>query len=393
MARRVLLAWEQGAGFGHTTQLARLGVRLRQEGVEPMAAVRYPQLSAPLVAAGIRVIQAPPWPAPRPRDDDRMPASATLTDTLALLGLRDPLSVSAVLRGWRSILDTEQPDLMVADYAPLAGVAARGRCAIMQAGTPYCLPPQDLEAMPLQHSFAPPRHSDTDVLAAVNTALDETGLPPLPRIGALFAGNDHFVRSFPLIDPYADLRPHQAEGPILAALPQPRRDDARGIFCYMHLEGAGRPDVTQMLLDLAPQLEIYVPGAPKPWRAALQRAGARVHEAPVPIAPALARCRLVLHQGSAGIAADALLAGVPQFTFSIHVEHYLNGEALAAAGVGRNVPLFWSRAQVDASHVRALLDDEDARMLADAAGLMHRAAIKTDPLEVLAARCLALLDG
>lgn len=389
--RRVLLTWEQGRGFGHTTQLAQLGRRLRAAGAEVAAAVRFPELSRPLAEAGIRLVQAPAWPDPAPRPGDALPASATLTDTLARLGLRDPDSIAAVLRGWRAILDAERPDLMVCDYSPLAAVAARGRCPVMQCGTAYCLPPSDLAEMPVQHDFAAPRHSNAEVMAALNTALERQGLPPLERIGALFAGDDVFVRSFPLLDPYADLRTREAEGPVLSAPIGPAREDARTVFAYLHLEVAGRADVLAELVALGPALEIHVPRAGSLITGPLKAAGARVHERPVAIGAALATSRLVVHQGSAGIAAEALLAGVPQFTLSLHVEHYLNAEALAAAGVSRHVPLFDPAARLAGESLRGIYADADALLLARAAGEMHRALMTPDPLEVLTARTLALL--
>lgn len=389
--KRVLLAWEQGAGFGHTTQLARLARRLMEAGAEVAAAVRYPELARPLVEAGVRLVQAPPWPAPAPRPEDQVPASVTLTDTLARAGLRDPDSVRVVLRSWREILRAERPDLIVCDYAPLAAPAARELCPVMQVGTAYCLPPSHLVDMPVLHTFAPPLHRDADVLAAVNTALGAEGMAELPGMGALFAGDDTFVRTFPLIDPYADLREREAEGPILAAPIPERRPDARGIFAYIHPDVAARPDVARILLSLGPQLEIHIPGAGPGFIEPLRATGARVHEHPATMAEVLPRVRLVLHQGSAGVATEALLAGVPQFTLSVHVEHYLNGESLAAAGVGRNVPLFDPAARADREQVLEMLADEDALLLADAAGRMHRAAIAADPLDELTRRCRALL--
>lgn len=390
-AKRVLLAWEQGAGFGHTTQLARLGRRLMAAGNDVVAAVRYPQLSAPLAEAGIRVLQSPIWPPPVQRPEDSRPASATLCDSLGRAGLRDAASVRTALKGWRVILDTEQPDLMVCDYAPLAAPAAGGRCAIMQAGTAYCLPPSDLEAMPALHDFAPPMHHDRDLLANVNAALADEGTAPLERIGALFAGDDVFVRTFPLIDPYADLRKRQAEGPILGETIGPARPDARGIFAYLHPQVASRPDVMEALRTLGPELEIYVPDAEPGLIDPLRTAGARVHARPAAMAEVLARSRLVVHQGSAGIATEALLAGVPQVTLCVHGEHYVNGECLAAAGLSHNLPLFDPRVRVAVETIRAMHADEEAHFIAEAAGRMHRAMLEEDPLHVLTRRCLALL--
>lgn len=389
--RRVLLAWEQGAGFGHTTQLARLAVRLMEGGAEVVAAVRYPELSRPLVEVGVRLVQAPPWPAPPPRPEDAIPASVTLTDTLARAGLRDPESVGTVLRAWREILHAERPDLMVCDYAPLAAPAAQGVCPVMQAGTAYCLPPAHLVDMPELHAFAPRLHADADVVGAINTALRAEGMAEIAGMGSLFAGDDVFVRTFPLIDPYADLREREAEGPILAAPIPEQRPDARGIFAYVHPDVAARPEVARILLSLGPQLEIHIPGGGPGFIEPLLATGARVHERPASMAEALPRARLVLHQGSAGVATDALLAGVPQFTLSVHVEHYLNGEALAAAGVGRNVPLFDPAARADLEQVLDMLADEDTLLLAGAAGRMHRASLATDPLDELTRRCRALM--
>lgn len=392
MTRRVLLAWEQGAGFGHTIQLARLGVRLAAAGAEVVAAVRYLQNAGPLAEAGIRLLQAPPWPAPAPRPNDHIPASATLTDSLARVGLRDPDSIRPVLRAWRELLDAERPDLMVCDYAPLAGLAARGRCPVMQVSTAYCLPPADLHVMPVFHDFVPSQHTDTEVLAAVNTALDDTDHAPIDRIGALFTGDDAFVRSFQLLDPYADLRSQQAEGPVMAEAMREPAPGARAVFAYLHTDVASRPDVAAVLMALAPRLEIFVPGVDSSWLAPLTAAGATVHARPVSMAEALARSRLLIHQGSAGVAADALAAGVPQVTFSVHVEHWLNGEALAAAGVSRNFPLFHPGARIALEPVLAALEDPDMALVAEAAGRTYRAELAVqDPLDVLTERCRALL--
>lgn len=390
-AKRILLAWEQGAGFGHTSQLALLARRLMAAGAQVTAAVRYRENAAPLAAAGVRIIPSPAWMPPAPRPHDHLPASATLTDTLARAGLRDPASVRAALAAWRAILDAERPDLIVCDYAPLAAPAARGRCPVMQVGTAYCLPPADLPEMPALHAFAPPLHSDAEVLAALNAAFGEEGLAPLDRVAALFAGDDVFVRSFPLIDPYADVRKREAEGPLLAGPVPPMRRDARGVFAYIHTDVAGRPDVAQALAALGAQLEIYIPAAPEAMTAPLKAAGVRVHDRPAAMGEVLPRTRLVVHQGSAGIATEALLAGVPQLTLCVHVEHYLNGEALAAAGVGRNLSLFDAAVRVEAGTLRAMLADGDALLLAEAAARMHRAALAEDPLEVATRRCLALL--
>ncbi len=389
--KRVLLAWERGLGFGHSTHLARIGRRLAGQDVEVVAAVPHRTLSAPLETAGIPLLDAPAWPAPSPRPDDHIPASATLTDGLAAMGLRDADCVRAVLRGWRALLDTVQPDLVVCNYAPLAGVAARGRARVMRSGTAYYTPPDHFEAMPFMVPAATPRHRDAETLAAVNAALDAEGLAPLPRIGALFASDDAFVATFPLLDFYADHRSRDAEGPLFDEMPLPQRRDARGIFGYLHPELVAQTRVLETLCGLGTKLALRSPGLPPDMAQRLTAAGVRLHRDAVRVAPTIAGARLVLHQGSAGMAADALAAGVPQMTLCVHIEHHLNGSALAAAGLGRHVGLPDPAARLDADLVRDAMADEDLAFVAAAAGRIHRQTLEDWPLDRLTARCRALL--
>lgn len=390
-AARVLLAWEMGLGFGHSTKLARIGARLAAAGCEVMARVPHVALSTPLQKAGIPVGEGPHLPAVSLEERS---ASATLTDSLAQAGMMNEGHVRRVLAGWRQVLDELAPDLLVLDYAPLATLAARGRVRTVQTGVGYCLPPDHLETFPLLHTIGPPGVVDADMRALVNRALAAEDMAPITRMGELFTGDVAFVTTFQLLDPYADLRTRPADGPLVTEPLMERQPGADGIFAYLHPDVAGRDHVLDALAALGPRLEIYVPQADERILSRLSAAGVAVHTAPQRLAPLLARKRLILHQGSAGIAADALAAGVPQYTLCHHVEHYLNGESVAAAGVGRNRHLFEPSYRVDPADIIAFSQDEEAAFLAEAAGRMHRAELEAlDPLETLIARCLACLPG
>ncbi|WP_238122492.1 MULTISPECIES: hypothetical protein [unclassified Xanthobacter] len=389
--RRVMLAWEQGRGFGHTTRLRVLAEPLMARGIEVVAVVRDLALARPLRDAGVRLIEGPPWAPPAPQPGDDVPASATITDALAAFGLRDPDSVRPVLARWRALLTAERPDLVVCDYAPLATCAARGFAPILQTGSAVFMPPAHLERMPLLHDFAPPRHGDAALCDTLNRCLRAEGLPPLDRIGDLFGGSACFVASFPLLDPYVDLRGRDADGPLLTGDWQPQQPTAAGIFAYLHPDVASLPQVLAMLRALGPRLEMHIPLVRAPLQAALEEAGARVHVQPVAIGPTLARARMILHQGNAGVATDALLAGIPQFSMGQHIEHHLNGSALTAAGVGRHVNLFDPACRISADDVLTVLHDDDMALLAGAAATMHRPLLNPSPRARLLATCLALL--
>ncbi len=388
---RVLLAWELGAGFGHSTKLARIGARLAAAGCEVVAALPDLALAGPLHKAGIPVLPTPHL-APAPPVAQR--TSARLTDSLIQAGLMGDSAVQQALAGWQRLLDEMQPHLLVLDYAPLATVAARGRAAIMQSSVGYCLPPDHLDAFPRLHHIGPDGASDTALLASLNQALGAADMAPIPRLGALFSGDDIFVGTFQLLDPYADDRARPAEGPLLDEPLRPARPDAAAIFAYLHPDVVERDHVHAALCELGPALEIYAPRVPEVLLAPLRTAGARVHDAPQRVADVLERSRLVIHQGNAGLAAEALAAGVPQYALCWHVEHYINAEALAAAGVARSRNLFDPAFRLDAGDILDFARDAEAAFMAEAAGRIHRAMLaEADPLETLTRRCLALLQA
>lgn len=389
---RVLFAWELGHGFGHVMRLKRLAQRLAAQGCDMAAAVRSLGNSRALHAIGCRLIQAPQWPGEARGLPGFQPSSVTLTDSLAQGGLEDVTAVRLLVRAWRDIIDWVEPDLLVCDYAPLATAAARGRVPIMQVGAGYFLPPASLDALPEQHGYAKALYRDADVVAWVNAALAAEGLRPLDRIGDLFFGDDVCVTTFALMDPYADHR--EADGPIVDAIPQPVRPDAKDIFAYLHPEVAADPRVMPGLVALGPALTLYVPNAADPLTQALAAKGAKVHRAPLDLPRALAGFSVLIHQGSAGMAAEGLAAGNLQYCLPWHIEHLLTAEALEAAGLGAVSRMFDPRVTLDPHAVLALADNADARLLADAAGRMHRAMLeRRSPLDDLTERCLALLCG
>lgn len=387
--RTVLLAWECGDGFGHATQLSKVGAALMRRGVEVCAAVASRTFAMPLLKEGIRIIDAPRWPLPPDMDTRRPPA--TLTGGLLLGGLGESANVRAILEGWQRLLDAEKPDLVVCDYAPLAGLAAFGRVPVMQTGAAFYTPPAHIEAMPPVYEASPPYPGDAEVLAATNAALEALGRPPLEHIGALFRGDDCFVSSFPILDPYADLRDTDAEGPFLAARPEARQADARGVFAYLQARTLDRVDVVAALCALGGMLDAYLPLAPRDILARLAAAGVTVHDAPVPLAQVLPRRRLLLHNGSAGVASDAIAAGTPQFTFAVHIEHYVNGSSLAAAGLGRALSYYRPDHRLDARDIRAAMADDDMAQMAEAAARLHAPILDANPLELMTQRCLRLL--
>jgi hypothetical protein len=68
--------------------------------------------------------------------------SANVNDILSGAGLAEGKAVQRVLAAWDDIFDISRPDLVVADCAPLATLAARGRIPLVVVGnaSPYRQP-------------------------------------------------------------------------------------------------------------------------------------------------------------------------------------------------------------------------------------------------------------
>ncbi len=98
------------------------------------------------------IAEAPLWPIDEPQAAQNLPGpSATLNDMLSAAGLADGEAVGRILSAWDGIFDRFRPDLVVADYSPLAAMAARGRIPLVQVGNGFTVPPAEMPRFPLLH--------------------------------------------------------------------------------------------------------------------------------------------------------------------------------------------------------------------------------------------------
>ena len=134
---RILLAWELGSGLGHVVRLAPVARELRDAGHECVFALRNPRAAAQTsIADGFTIVQAPlavPMKSAGPL--------GSLGDVLATIGYADPGRLEPLLRGWEGLLSELGIELVVADYAPTACLAALGRTPVVAVGGSFTLPP------------------------------------------------------------------------------------------------------------------------------------------------------------------------------------------------------------------------------------------------------------
>jgi hypothetical protein len=369
--KTVLLAWELGGGMGHITRLARLAARLRSANLRLVAAVKLPATAAVLAARGIEIVGAPRWPsASMPPARIAKTSSATMGDILATAGLADAQGLGQLLGAWDSLFSRLKPDLVVADLAPAAAIVARGRIPLLQIGDGYTLPPDGVDRFPLLHAMSDPGEEAT-TLAVLNSALRLRGEPPFENLPQIFSGDARMVFTFSLLDPYARQRNDPLYGPLVDHVPVEADLGNRAIFAYLSPGYPLHREIPDALLRHARILRIHAPELSDRQAGPLTRAGAVIEREPVIVAQALASSSLVIHLGGSGLAAEALMVGVPQLILSMQIEQWLTGSALHRAGLGRLVAAYDPVEQI-APQIGAMLDDAEMARRAIKAGQQYR---------------------
>lgn len=391
--KTALLAWELGGGFGHATNLHRIAGRLRSHGVRTVAIARLVEAMAPYRDVFDEIENAPVWPIHEPAAAPELPRySATLNDILSAAGLADSEAVQRILSAWDGILARIRPDLVVADYAPLASLAARRRISLVVVGNGFTVPPHEMPRFPLLHRLSPPAFDETRTLATVNAAAATLGFSQLDRLPQLFSGDACLAQCPRLLDPFDTQRVSPVDGPVFDEPPIPCATHAEQVFVHLSSDGTEWPSLHKALVPVAKRLRVHAPLWPKSELDQLAAAGARIDIKPQPLASTLASSRLVIHHGGSGVAAQALAASVPQLVLSRHIEQDLNGEALERAGVARLIKPHQQGTHLEPGLISSLVADDTMAAQAEAFGTRLRGFMaRHNALDHCEAVCMGLL--
>ena len=389
--KTVLMAWELGGGLGHVMSLRRLARRLKPLNLRIIAAVKNLQAAQLLRSEGVEVVQAPAWPsASMPVQQIAATSSASMGDILATAGLRDADGLRRMLQAWDGLLASLRPDLLISHLAPAAALAGRGRIPLVMIGDGYALPPDGMRQFPPLHAMTE-SGDETVTLEVLNGVLHALGKQKLDYLPQVFAGDARLILTFPMLDPYLAHRSETHAGPLFDRAPLAATPKEKAVFAYLSPGYPVHRDIPRALLTHAPGLQIYAPDLPEQHVGDLERAGATIYRDPPTPADALRSAALIVHFGGAGMAAEALAAGVPQLVLSMQVEQWLNGSALQNAGVGRVIEAFDPASRIT-SEIDDLVSDPSMARIAMHTGWIHRQLLSvTDPLAVFESTCRNLL--
>lgn len=341
------LCWELGGGLGHAGRLKSIALPLRARGHQVSFVLRdlvltRRLLADPLVDPAFPVLQAPVW---LHRSAGLPPDQASLAEILLGCGYLDPDALAGLCDGWRALFRQGGPDLVVADYAPTAILAARSlRLPSAAVGPGFTMPPAGAPLPPLRTWEAPQparlRAAETRLLGSANRVLDAYGAAPLTHGAELLLGDHPLLCTWPELDHVG----RQNGGPWLGPnLPPPGghaprwpAGEGRRVFAYLR---RGVPESAEVLGALVRQgcrVLCYMPdvaaGAPAP----VDNPQLAYAAGPVSLPEALAGCEFVVSHAGEALVAQALLAGRPLLMLPHSAESFLMARRVARLGAGIN---------------------------------------------------------
>ena len=238
---------------------------------------------------------------------------------------------------------------------------------MVAVGTGYSTPPAGMNAFPVLLAEHQTRiYPESDLLDAVNAALDHFGLPPLERFSDIYRGAISMPRTIAPLDPYTAWRSEPLLPPLNQALPR-GHEGGDEVFVYFSTDERNDPALMEALTGLGVPVRLYMPAIPDELAAHLGAAGLLIERQPVPLELIAQRSRIMLHAGQHGSLCMALGLGLPQVAFPQHLEHLYHARRAAAFGT---VTIF-ERHQRDVAAIRAAVRQAhaDATLLARARAL------------------------
>jgi UDP:flavonoid glycosyltransferase YjiC (YdhE family) len=341
---RFLFAWELGGGLGHLGPLLPVARSLRARGHHVAFALRdLSGLAALDPAAELQVLQAPvcirnyPGLAEPPLN---------YAEVLMRYGYLEPDTLTGLVRGWRELVRLTGADVIVADHAPSAIVAAKTlslRCAL--TGNGFYVPPM-VSPTPNMRPWVsvPPERlasSDKRVVDTMNAVFDAFGSARIAHLYELFDVDAIVMTAFAELDQYAsrseaDLKRMVFCGPVAsigadAAAPVWPAVEGKRIFAYLKPEYPHLAAVLNALAASAQPCLIYGLGANLAAPAAPNLVFAT---RPVDVEAAGRECAIGICHASSTTTAALLQAGRPLLLLPMQLEQFLAGSREAELGAG-----------------------------------------------------------
>lgn len=337
---RIMIAWELGEAFGHLARCLRLARGLVARGHWVTLVLKDIRLP-PGQTMGTRVTVLPAPLTPQAGAGGGSPVN--YADVLRFSGFADVPDVVARLRAWQGLFSLARPDVLVADYAPTALLAARlADMSHLSIGNGFTIPP----AISPWPSIRPWEVVPDQVLKTAETLLDQVldaaqkvlGYTAAVRGRDLFGGQD-ILDTFAELDHYGSRPDGRYVGPIVS-VPQALRvkwqnNEGLRVLTYLRPAVPGFEAILQALARLDAEVLCVAPGMSPDAAKHCATRRLRIALVPVNLPLLLKDADVSISYGNSGFSTQSLLAGVPLVMRPRYVEQALFSSRVEALGGGK----------------------------------------------------------
>ncbi len=384
----ILMAWELGDGLGHTVKLSLVGEQLANKGHRVGYALRNTKTAQTLdFDPTTDVYAAPAMTILKPRQQ----AAYDYSDLLLIRGYENIKRLDDRIDTWLRIFDRHQTDLVIADHAPSARLAAYIAGITSHAiGTGFAVPPL---TSPL-HPFVNPQGSDLPLQArlerrldeAINGALKRHRKPEVERAVTIFIGGKRFLCTVEEIDGYTGRIDETFYGPLLRVSDgaHPRWPDGEGprVFIYLYQDAPLLPAALASLDRAGIATLVYQGNAASNRKLKATGPNTIISDSPVNLSQ-LAGCDLVICQGGPSTLIISLLQGIPVLAYPRHVEQLMTCRQLLETGLGGMLTGEVNESQVIQT-IESMLNDDQLRGRAEAFSSRYQGLITESIAENIA---------
>lgn len=338
MSLSILYAWEFGANLGHIGTFLPVARELRTRGHAVHWVVAHPDQAARLLPGDDFA-----WlQAPNIRERQKKGAPLNYADILLRFGYADSTDLLGLVVAWRELLRLTGAQVVLADHAPTAILAARTLdIPVMMFGGGFFMPPQ-VHPTPNMRPWVPVPgerllQNDLQVLAGINAVLARFERPPLATLTELFRVAEDSLLTFPELDHYDNRGPAKYWGTLPAAVAAPPQWPAtagRRVFAYLRPNSAHFEAALQALHSLSAAVLVFAPGAPAQIVERFSAPHLKFSGEPVDLNSVARQADAAVTYASPAATIAFLMAGKPALMIPGQLEQFLLARRVEQMGAG-----------------------------------------------------------
>ena len=359
----ILCCWELGAGYGHLYRLLPIISELLRVGHHVSIVSKDVERARRVFDTfSLETIPAPVASAP-PKS---FSLSQNYSENLLRNGYWHLPSLQQRLKDWLALFEAYQPDLVLAEHAPTALLAARlADLPHGVIGTGFSVPPRLIPMPGIQPWFHLPKRQLLNIevafLERLNPVIRSLGGRELTAVAEMFDQAEPFLCTFPELDHYTIREDVAYLGPILYTPEHqpaiwPEFDGTR-IFLYMHAANRMLRPVLKFLKSLPVAVLACITAMPPDEIHQWEGENLHIHTNPVNLSEVVKNCQLMISQGGFNTGVYMLLHGVRLFLLPLELEQMLWAYRLSQQGLATTVNFFSGHPKIESNLLQVLESD------------------------------------